>query len=652
MLNPFGNTVNEYYVRKFKDNAINRQKHLETLRTREDFLAYQKEIRIKIKNAFRLPAQKTPLSPIIADVITCNGFKIEKVIYHSRPQLPVTANLYVPDKAVNAPSVLFLCGHAAEGKACETYLKAILNLVANGYVVLCPDPSGQGERGLFVDDQEVAEIAGIPTREHNMIAKQMLMVGEYYSSWCLWDAVRSLDYLLSRPEVSPDHVTVTGNSGGGNMSAFLTAIDERLFAAAPSCYITSWRRNIENEEPCDAEQEPPELIGAGCEMGDLLLAYAPRPLLILGQKNDFFDPRGTQETYEEVKFFYDMLGASDKVELFIGPCDHGYHGENRNALYQFLNFQLGHETLNSESDIGDLPTGEELQCTPHGQVALLPRERRTIDLIRDLANELKWKRPVLNAEELKLHFTRQFKLENYAVPYYRCLRTRHFKGIHFARFGLEIESGMLAILKYINQEHDFFHFPENIENAILYIPHVDSCDEITKMKFDSTWEVFGLDMRGIGEMMPLSCDMTGYHAIMYDSQYIRDRQYSAQDQIGREFFADYCDDYHFSACGLMLDEPYLGGRVRDILGTLMLMKSKGYKKIKLVARGQGTIPASLAALIFGDIDEVALIDAPASFDTLINQKIIHLPQTCIPVGILRFTDMPEIYQHINAMLLS
>ena len=288
------------------------------------------------------------------------------MIYHSRPRFPVTANLYIPEGAENAPAVLFLAGHSTNGKASDTYQRAIFNLVSNGFVVLAPDPSGQGERGQLVDVPNAEEFARRPTSEHNMINKQMLLVGEFYTSWCIWDVVRSYDYLESRPEVDPKRICITVNSGGGNMSAFMAAVDDRAFAIAPSCYITSWLHNVENEEPACAEQEPQFFIGHGCEMGDLLLANAPRPLLILGQKNDFFDARGTAETYEEVKRFYDMLGEGDKIQLFIGPTNHGYHRENRDAMYEFFTRHLNLGEAKVEQDDVQLFTDEELQVTPTG----------------------------------------------------------------------------------------------------------------------------------------------------------------------------------------------------------------------------------------------------------------------------------------------
>ncbi len=654
MINTFGHHLNEYYLRKFRANAEKRRVRLESIKNPEDFKRYQAEIRAKVKQAFQLPTEKTPLLPVVSKTLRGDGFRVENVIYYSRPQLPVTANLYIPDNAKNAPSVLFLCGHSTNGKAADTYQIAILNLVREGYVVLCPDPSGQGERSMFINAPN-ADITGVlyaTTCEHNMIAKQMLLVGEYYTSWCVWDAVRSLDYLLSRPEINPAQVCVTGNSGGGNMSAFLTAVDDRLFAAAPSCYISTWVHHLENEEPCDAEQEPQFFVGLGCEMGDLLLANAPRPILVLGQKNDFFDERGARETAAEAKRIYEILGEPEKAEVFIGPRDHGYHRENREAMLQFFNKMLGLPPPAPEPDEVKVFSDEELQCTPRGQVHYLEGTREFISFTQELADKFKRERPKLPLPALRQKLSELLKIGEVPVPHYRVLRPYIAGNVGYqlcSRYALETEPEMLAILKHLGPNRKYiFHFPEDLQHVTLYIPHQDSLDEMLRInEFNQGDGWFGLDIRGLGDMMSLACNPNSGHSAKYGRKISCDPLYAFPDMLGRDFFAYYCDDYHYSACGLMLGELYLGGRVRDVLSAFKLLQSFGIKKIDLVARGQGSVPAVMAALISGAASKVTLIDAPPSFDAMVRKQIIPYPQSMMPTGILQFTDLPEIYQHLQ-----
>ena len=392
-------------------------------------------------------------------------------------------------------------------------------------------------------------------------------------------------------------------------------------------------------------------------MGDLLLANAPRPLLILGQKNDFFDARGTAETYEEVKRFYELLGEGDKVQLFIGPTNHGYHRENREAMYEFFTRHLNLGEAKVEQDDVQLFTDEELQVTPTGQVAHLDGMLMTIDYARLMADDFKVNRPELTKSQLQEKVREMLRLneKDIPVPYHRNLKFRLQGSRMFPRYGLETEENMLVILKMMSEMSrwvNYVHFPRDVEHATLYIPHVDSQDEMLEMEFKDAGVVFGLDVRGIGETMPLSCNFQSGHAQPYSlTPFRKSDLYSYYDNAQRQFFSSYCYDYDYSAIGLMLGEPYLAGRVRDIISAVKLMKQHNYGKIDLVAKGQGTIPAVFAALLCDDIDEVTFYHAPESFDSMLRTRITYIPQAVMPWGVLKFTDMPELVKAVGAKIV-
>src|SRR5690606_29863729 len=138
----------------------------------------------------------------------------------------------------------------------------------------------------------------------------------------------------------------------------------------PGCYITTWRRNLENEEPADAEQCPPKAIALGLDQSDFLAAMAPKPVIILTQEKDFFDVRGTLEAFSRLKHLYKLLGAEENIACFIGPDYHGYAQKNREAMYGWFNniTQLSEDNL--EPDL-TVESDETLQCIPSGQVRSL-----------------------------------------------------------------------------------------------------------------------------------------------------------------------------------------------------------------------------------------------------------------------------------------
>jgi cephalosporin-C deacetylase-like acetyl esterase len=328
----YGNAVQNYYVDEVRKIYAARKARLAKIKTKKDAEKYVQDVRAKILKAFDLPSEKCPLDPLVTGEHKMPGMTIRNVVYYSRPEYPVTGLLFVPDKATKAPGVLFLCGHSQNGKASGDYQTCAITLAKQGFVVLMIDPVNQGERYQFSEALK-KKYSIHCCNAHNFQGKQLHLCGEYFGAWRAWDAVRGIDYLQTLPEVDPDRIGVTGNSGGGTMTTFVNALEDRLIMAAASCYITTWQHEVENELPADIEQMPPDMLKYGLDMADFVIARAPRPTLILGQKNDFFDPRGTVEAYEDAKAIYSLLGAEDNVKVFIGPNSHGYHAANREQMY-------------------------------------------------------------------------------------------------------------------------------------------------------------------------------------------------------------------------------------------------------------------------------------------------------------------------------
>ncbi len=628
----FGNTVQDYYLDLVRKNYQERKARLAALKTKKDAERYAAEVRVKIQALFPFPAEKTPLNA--RETLPPEDFgtyRMHKVVFESRPGYPVTCNLYLPKTAEKVPGVLFLCGHSQAGKGESIYQICARALAMKGLAVLSVDPMGQGERHQF---KRIPEFEGNCCREHNILNKQMILTGETFGAWRAWDAIRALDYLLSRPEIDSTRVGITGNSGGGTMTTFVNALEPRFTMAAPACYITTWLHNVENELPADGEQMPPGTFAAGLEMGDFLIARAPRPVLILGQKNDFFDPRGTRETFEEVRDFYRLLGAEDSIQLMIGPRSHGYSQENREAMCSFFTQTTGLVDDNQEpAQIPVSPEGQ-LFCLPEGMIDNYPGNKYLRDFIGEKADILAAERVPHTKEELQSIIREALKLDAAFVPHYRILRSQTDTDPQgdvfiYSRFALETEpdNRVMSVLK-LKAKDEFFHLPQT-DRATLYIPHLDSLDELREMNFHGDETIFGLDVRGIGECMPSGCD---------------------QLEAFRDFFSEYSFDYHFASLSLMFGKPYSGGRVKDILCAAELL-SQTCGEINLTAKGQGAIPALLAALLSDKIHSVKLLDAPESWDQVIRMNVpgkFGLSST-IP-GILRETDLPEIRSAIREKL--
>lgn len=608
----FGNTVNEYYVDRIRRIDAERAERLAAIKTKEDAERYVADARKRLAKIFAFPA-RTALSPVVTGSESYPGFSVEKLYYYSRPNYPVTANLFLPEgRAGKVPGVLIVCGHAYEGKACDTYASAAQGLALKGFAVLIIDPVEQGERKQYAG---IRNPRGGLCANHNMMGKQMALEGEWLGAWRAWDAVRGLDYLASRPEVDAKRLMVTGNSGGGTLTTWVAAADPRPIAVAPSCYVTSWLHNIENELPADIEQMPPTALASGLEMGDFLLAQAPRSILILGQRNDFFDPRGVEQTYREVKRVNALLGG--RTEVFIGPTDHGFSVENRQAVYAFFQKAAGLRGTAAEPKLA-LP--EESQTfAAKGSVFTIPGTRNVRDLIAEKADALAAARKPAKPAELKRALARLLAVGKPFVPHYRVLRPVMRGADNFSRFGLETEPGrVMAVL--VRRYGKTVFCLEAEEEVTLYVPDQDARAELAARKGRAGEAVFALDVRSIGETMPDGTDQPAT----------------------RDFYSPYQFDYHYAALGTMLGEPIVGGKVKDILCAVELLAAKGARRIRLEGRGLGAIPALFAAVLSDKVASVRLKDSIASYDAELRRPVTLLPLSCIVPGILRQMDLPDL----------
>jgi dienelactone hydrolase len=346
-----------------------RERRMAALRTRAEAEERQRVVRARLLRLLGgLPEEKTPLRTRVVGGETREGYRYEKIIFESQPGFPVTANVYVPVEGAGPfPAILMPVGHSPEGKEGER--TTAIGLARKGFVVLKYDPPGQGERLQYYDpDLRVSRVGG-PTEEHSHAGGHTVLLGDSVARYLVWDGIRGIDYLLTRPDVASEHIGVTGCSGGGTLTAYIAALDPRVAAAAPSCYVTTWRRLLEKLGPQDAEQSLPRFLSEGLDIPDYLELMAPRPCLIASTDADFFPLEGAREAFEEARAFYGHFGARDRVEWFVGPGPHGMPRESREAVYAFFLKHLRGGRGDAREAPVVLDPLERILCTPSGQVA-------------------------------------------------------------------------------------------------------------------------------------------------------------------------------------------------------------------------------------------------------------------------------------------
>jgi dienelactone hydrolase len=357
--------------------------------------------------------ERTPLNGRVTGTLEGEGYRLEKVLFASRPGHHITASFYLPTSKPPYPGVIIPCGHSFNGKAAEGYQRVSILLARHGIAALCYDPLGQGERyQTFGPDgqplgrdyvpapsseRRLATIPGrprfSPTDEHTLIGIGAILLGSNAATYRIWDGMRAIDYLVSRPEIDPKRIGCTGNSGGGTLTSYLMALDERIVCAAPACYLTTFRRLLATSGPQDAEQNIFGQAAFGLDEADYVLLRAPKPtLLCAGTRDTTFAIEGTWDIFREAKRFYDRFGLPEQVEMVEADEPHGFTRPLRIGAVRWMRrWLLGKTDPITEPDF-PIHSDAELFCTPKGQVLWMPGERSIFDFQREEAEALATRR--------------------------------------------------------------------------------------------------------------------------------------------------------------------------------------------------------------------------------------------------------------------
>ncbi len=602
------------------------------LTTKAEAEAHVQTVRGLIRECFGPFPERTPLKPRVTSVVERDAYRIENVIFESRPEFLVTANLYVPKgRQFPLPGVVGSCGHSANGKAAEAYQSFAQGLARQGYVVLIFDPIGQGERIQYLDDHHSKSTVGVGVHEHLLGGNQQFLIGDFFGSWRAWDGIRALDYLLTRSEVDPNHVGITGNSGGGTMTMWLSGIEPRWTMAAPSCAVTTFRRNFDNELPADTEQCPPLALKLGLDHGDFLAAMAPKPVIILAAEQDYFDARGSTETYQRLKKLWSLLGAEQNIRLFIGPNEHGYTQPNREAMYGFFNEQTNLTKGSAEPKL-IIEKDETLRCTPKGQVKDLG-SRTMFSFTKATAEDLARKRGELDAVSVRQAIEAILPVRPASPPDYEILRPisgRKYPKAAFTTYAVQTEPGVRAIVYRLDDKPRSARPPATPKRCVLYVAHQSSDVELRDdalikelIASEPETEFYAVDVRGSGDSRPDTCGPN-------------------------QFLVPYGNDYFYAAHSIMLGAPYPVQRAFDVLQVIAWLKSVGRDEIHLAAKGWGTIPATLAAVVSDDVKRVTLKHALTSWTSVAATEHYKWPLSSFGPGVLKSFDLPDCYRSLAA----
>lgn len=313
--------------------------------------------------------EKTPLQATITGRLERDDFVVEKLHFQSRPGLYVTGNLYLPRMAEGKlPAVLYLCGHSNRGRDGNktAYQHHGIWFAKHGYVC------------LILDTLQLGEIPGVHHGTYREGRWWWQAVGYTPAGVECWNGIRALDYLQSRPEVDPERIAVTGRSGGGAATVWITAADERVKVAVPvsgfsdlECYVAD---KVINGH-CDCMF----LVNRyGWEWTTILALIAPRPMLFLNSGHDpIFPMDGNDRIRARLERLYSLYqrDVAKRFDIGVVPGGHDDGVELRLMAYRWINRHL----KNDASEVSEPP----LPVIPGKDLRVFPEDK---DLPSDALN--------------------------------------------------------------------------------------------------------------------------------------------------------------------------------------------------------------------------------------------------------------------------
>lgn len=612
-----------HLVGQLNDQATKWERERARLTTPAQIEARNRTVRELMWKMLHGQPDKNPLVPVVTATTPRDGYRVENVMFQSRPDFWVTGNLYVPDGAGPFPGIISPCGHYADARMNPEYQAAYMNLVKAGFVVLAYDPIGQGERRQYWNPETGVTEVGGPTTEHSMAGQLLILLGEDLTHYRVWDGVRAIDYLLTRPEVDPQRIGCAGHSGGGTLTMFISAVDERVKVAVINEGGTGhrWPIDLRPENrigPSDVEQNIFPAAIHGVDLCDLHVAIAPRPLLALIED---YNPRFNRAA-EHIKARYQQLGVVERFATEEATDPHSWTMKLRQATTQwFSRWFYGKPGPEREPDFTPLPE-KALYCTSNGSIRHSGRGLTIYTLMAKKRDELPVQRDLGYVQSALP------RLLNYTKPSgelkVRRLTTTPRKGYKVEKLEFLSEPGIYV--------PTWVFVPENYREgsrATIYVHEAGKQTDGAEFgPIESITRggqlVVSIDVRGIGETRPphpQSSDRPGEYGFLFDV----------------ETAAAYMAWY--------LDQSLVGMRVRDVVRAVDYTLSRPDvhpSAVRVIAKGNGVIWSLLAGALDKRIVSLRCERGLLSYKELLNADRYNYNAGIFLRDVLQHFDLPQV----------
>jgi len=645
----------ECYLTEIIDHQFLAREHLlRSLKTPEDWKRHIDTVRDFILNATGPLPERTPLNARITGQLDREDYRVEKILFESRPNFLVSANLYLPSGVQGPrPAVLNVIGHYANGKTAEHVQRRCISQAKKGLIAFAIDGIGQGDRQIFdytSDFRKRPLSSNMPGGVHKTVGLQAFLSGTHSLNIMVWDVVRAIDYLVGRSEVNPDEIAVTGASGGGMMTTYILPFEDRIKVAVPTCNPNTYSYHVHLPSGSDHENVFFGCFAAGIDMrGDPLLTHAPKPLLVNATTDDHLNPpRGTWELAGWLYRAYASLGAPQAFHTSMTKGPHGYRKDQREVANAWMLEWMGGDATDFTEEDFPIEKEEELWCAPEGNVYQILNSREPHELITEYVEKHKsaWDKIEIPAD-LNKHKEKLNPLINkvlvmgepVTLPVFDTQSPRFINDTKLTSVTLRPEQGI--VLPGILIEKDAPYSDPKRENpskvnliwqqkrsrfepwieskrtystgpVILYLNDLGKQailqdTALVDKLLDDGFRIFAVDLRGTGETAP-----------------------------GRE-------KWHWD---FLAGRPIFGQRVRDVLSCVRWIQRPEWmaREIYIWADGVSSLLAAFAATRCDGIWGMVLENPLISFESVVSVRLPEYGDELLIPGVLELFDMPQVYQ--------
>ncbi|MFA6109195.1 MAG: acetylxylan esterase [Candidatus Latescibacterota bacterium] len=641
MARPDGEMMKRYLLDQVEQAAQQWEADFATRTTPERIASYRGRVRQGLLKAIGGLPEPGPLNPRVTGRIEREGYRVEKVIFESQPGCHVTALLFLPAPGrcrSPIPGVVVPVGHTGNGKAWDEYQTLGALLALNGMAGLIFDAIDESERlqyreerGAYDFDRWGHYLHG--TYGHQMIGIGSILLGRNTARWEIGDALQGIDYLQSRPEVDPERIGCTGHSGGGIITAYATALDDRIKAAAPSCFLCSLPTVLATTGPGDAEQVTWAALTVGPQATDLL-CQAPTPVLLCAATQDqYFDVQGARRSFRYARDVYSRLGCPERIALLVTDGPHSCDRVQRETIARWMSRWLREcDDPVSEPEIC-LLSEAEAQCTPDGQVMRLPGARSVYDDNEGFEGELARRRAARWVEGDQAALRERVRriagirrLAELPLPRVEQGGSQQRSGYRIERLDLQPEEGIVL-------------------PALLFVPERTACDRTVVYLHEDGKDAEALPGGRIEQLV-----LAGLRVLAVDL-----RGTGATRQTGQRYWGMIDADWQDVCSAYCLGRSYVGMRAEDILvagrHAARHLGGAPVADVGLVAVGQVGVPALHAAALEPSLfSSVRLSRTLVSWASVIERRVTRCQYANTVQGALLEYDLPDLAALLGARL--